>query len=46
VTRIADAVVVLQAFEKKAKKTPKRDLDPASDRLRTFTAMRAKEKRR
>lgn len=27
VTQIADAVVVLHGFEKKAQKTPKRDLD-------------------
>ena len=46
VTQLADAVVVLHAFEKKAQKTPKRDLDLASGRLRTFTAMQVKEKKR
>ncbi|MEM7667448.1 MAG: type II toxin-antitoxin system RelE/ParE family toxin [Pseudomonadota bacterium] len=46
VGQLADAVVVLHAFEKKAQKTPKRDLDLANDRLRTFTAMQTKEKKR
>lgn len=46
VTQLADAVVVLHAFEKKAQKAPKRDLDLADARLRTFDAMTKKEKRR
>ena len=46
VTQLADAVVVLHAFEKKAQKTPKRDLNLADSRLRTFTAMQTKEKKR
>lgn len=46
VAQLADAVVVLHAFEKKAQKTPKRDLDLASDRLRAFTAIKTKEKKR
>ena len=45
VAQIADTVVVLHAFEKKAQKTPKRDLDLANGRLRTFTAMQVKEKK-
>ncbi|MEO0830146.1 MAG: type II toxin-antitoxin system RelE/ParE family toxin [Pseudomonadota bacterium] len=48
VAQLADAVVVLHAFEKKAQKTPKRDLDLANDRLRAFTAIniKTKEKKR
>lgn len=46
VSQSADAVVVLHAFEKKERKTPKRDLALANDRLRTFTAMQMKEKKR
>lgn len=46
VAQLADAVVVLHAFEKKAQKTPKRDLDLANDRLRAFNAMLTKEKKR
>lgn len=44
VAQFANAVVVLHAFEKKAQKTPKRDLDLANSRLRMFTAMQMKEK--
>lgn len=36
---------MLHAFEKKAQKTPKQDLDLANGRLRTFTAMQMKEKK-
>jgi phage-related protein len=46
VAQLADAVVVLHAFEKKAQKTPRRDLDLANSRLRMFTAMQTKEKKR
>lgn len=46
VTQFADAVVVLHAFEKKAQKTPKRDLDLATSRLRMFIAVQIKEKNR
>lgn len=46
VAQLAKAVVVLHAFEKKAQKTPKRDLDLANDRLRAFTAIEKKEKKR
>ena len=46
VAQLADAVVVLHAFEKKAQKTPKRDLDLADDRLRALTAILTKEKKR
>ncbi len=46
VMQVADAVVVLHAFEKKAQKTPKRELDLANDCLRTFTAIQTKEKKR
>ncbi|CTQ50522.1 Phage-related protein [Jannaschia donghaensis] len=42
---LADAVVVLHACEKKAQKTPTRDLDLANGRLRTFTTMQMKGKK-
>jgi phage-related protein len=43
VTQVADAVVVLHAFEKKTQKTARRDLDLAGVRLRAWTS---KEKER
>ena len=42
VAQLADAVVVLHAFEKKAQKAPKRDLDLANDRLRKFASIQVK----
>lgn len=45
VTQVADAVIVLHAFEKKTQKTSRRDLDLADARLRAFDAIK-KEKRR
>ena len=38
VAQIADAVVVLHAFQKKTQRTEKRDLDLANARLRQFRA--------
>ena len=46
VTQVADAVVVLHAFEKKTQKTPRRNLDLADARLRAFGAMTKKEGKR
>jgi phage-related protein len=46
VAQPADAVVVLHAFEKKTRKTPKRAFDLANDRLRAFTATQTKDKKR
>ena len=46
VTQFADVVVVLHAFEKKAQKTPKRDLELVTSRLRMFIAVQIKEKNR
>ncbi|WP_179381774.1 type II toxin-antitoxin system RelE/ParE family toxin [Jannaschia marina] len=48
VAQFAETVVVLHAFEKKAQKTPGRDLDLADDRLRAFTTINinTKEKKR
>ena len=40
VAQIADAVVVLHAFQKKTQRTEKRDLDLANARLRQFHALR------
>ena len=39
VAQLADAVVVLHAFQKMTQRTEKRDLDLASARLRTFRAI-------
>jgi phage-related protein len=41
ITQIADAVVVLHAFEKKTQKTAKRDLDLADARLRAWKSKEA-----
>jgi phage-related protein len=40
VTAVADAVYVLHAFEKRSRKTSKRDLDLATTRYRALTARR------
>jgi phage-related protein len=40
VATFADAVYVLHAFEKRTRKTPKRDLDLASDRFRALVRER------
>ncbi len=40
VARFSDAVYVLHAFEKRTRKTPKRDLDVARDRLRALVLKR------
>ena len=40
VATLADAVYVLHAFEKRTRKTPKRDLDLAGDRFRALVRER------
>ena len=44
VARFEEAVYVLHAFEKKAQKTPKRDLELAQRRYRDVKAARRKER--
>jgi phage-related protein len=45
VARFAESVYVLHAFEKRTRKTPKRDLDVAKTRLRQLLEERAKRPR-
>jgi len=44
VARFAEAVYVLHAFEKRARRTPKDDLDLARQRLRLLINQRARRK--
>ena len=44
VARFAEAVYVLHAFEKKAQKTPKRDLELSQKRYRDLVEARRKER--
>jgi len=44
VARFAEAVYVLHAFEKKAQKTPKRDLELGQKRYRDLVEARRKER--
>ena len=43
VTKFAESVYVLHAFEKKARKTPKSDIDLASKRYRDLIAERRRK---
>ncbi|MDQ2667381.1 MAG: type II toxin-antitoxin system RelE/ParE family toxin [Gemmatimonadota bacterium] len=45
VTKFADAVYVLHAFEKKTQKTPTRDIELARQRLAELLRIRSEEKR-
>ena len=45
VARFAEAIYVLHAFEKKSRKTARRDLDVARDRYRAVLETRRKEGR-
>jgi phage-related protein len=40
-----EAIYVLSAFEKKTRKTPRRELEPAADRFRSVTEERRRQRR-
>jgi phage-related protein len=40
-----EAIYVLSAFEKKTRKTPRRELEPAADRFRSVTEKRRRQRR-
>jgi phage-related protein len=42
---LPEAIFVLSAFEKKARKTPQRELDLAADRFRTVAEERRRQRR-